>query len=216
LVVCLILVAAPAGAQSDAPAQTDPCAYVGDVRFSPEIYLFHGEVEDLSIAHLTSDREQDSDEQSVLRIKILEPVHVPNEETVYQVVPRRLGDDCQAVEMTPQEIIDGYRSGDQVKVAARLDETSQRLIAEPVDGLVLLAGRSASSAIEIRDHYDFRVAIFLLQKRLDDFDRVGVLTRIGRFFEDRQAYSDLLDAQLDQKRLRKRLLGLYDAHHSGR
>lgn len=184
------------------------------VRFPADVYLFRGVVEE---PLLRGNR----DGEWVLRLRVLEPIHLPETLALFDIVPHKLDDDCSPRPWTRREMIDGFVSGDEVKVAAyptgELSPIgSPQLASIAMQGIVLLAGRSAGGVTEIRDSYDYLWALHRIEKELEDIEKVGTLTAIGRWIDDRAAFASLLDAQLTRKRLRSRLLGLHDRYHLDR
>ncbi|MEM6701906.1 MAG: hypothetical protein AAF690_04335 [Acidobacteriota bacterium] len=145
-----------------------------------------------------------------LRAKLHESVHVPEQSLFFDLAIHGSVDGCPSDRLSAEELGDRFARGDELLVVAYRgpDGTLETF-------LDWLAYASQLRRNPIDNAFDYLSALFRLETLESDTDRVQPLRSIALYMDDPEAYRSLLAVQLETKRLRRRMMKVYETLNEG-
>lgn len=202
-ILCAALVAGSAAG----PAVGDDCPSPRfDALFPQDIYVFRGFVTEVAALPAASD----DDGAYRLEVQVEGAVHLPSPRSRYDVTVTTTGPDCSRRPMTAPELRDRFAVSDEVKIVARAVPGSRRSLVAPYRRVALVMAEAGQKAL-IKNDFDYYDALLELDARAGDTDRFSLLSQMGTYLESRDDFRRLLEEQVDQRRLRRQLLSLFEA-----
>lgn len=200
-ILCAALVAGSAAG----PAVGDDCPPPGfDALFPQDIYVFRGFV--TQVAALPAD----DGGAYQLEVQVEGAVHLPSPRSRYDVTVTTTGPDCSPRPMTAPELRDRFAVSDEVKIVAHAVPGSRRSLLAPYRRVALVMAEAGQKGL-IKNDFDYYDALLELDARAGDTDRFSLLSQMGTYLETRDDFRRLLEEQVDQRRLRRQLLSLFEA-----
>jgi hypothetical protein len=196
VVLCAALAAGPVGARK-CPGP------VPHALFPQDIYVLRGFVTE--VAALPAE----DDGAYQLEVQVEGSVHLPTPRSRYAVTVEITEDDCTARPMTAPEMRDRFAVGDEVKIVAHAVPGSQRSLVAPFERVALVMAEAGESRY-LKNDFDYYDALLELDARFHDNDKFSLLSQMGRYLDSRDDFRRLLEEQIQQRRLRRQLLDLYD------
>lgn len=195
-ILCAALAAAPAGSL-DCPGPPFHALFPQDV------YVLRGFVTE--VAALPAE----DDGAYQLEVQNEGSVHLPVLRSRYVVAVEITEEDCSVRSMTAPEMRDRFAVGDEVKIVAHAVPGSRRSLVAPFERVALVMAEAGESRY-IKNTFDYYEALLELDERFHDHDKFSLLSQMGRYLESREEFERLLEEQIQQRRLRRQLLDLYD------
>ncbi len=196
VILCTAVAVTPAGGQ-ECPGP------VPHALFPQDIYVLRGFVTE--VAALPAD----DDGAYQLEVQVEGSVHLPRPRSRYVVTVEITETDCSVRPMTPQELRDRFAVADELKIVAHAVPGSQRSLVAPF-GRVALVMAEAGESNYIKNDFDYYDALLELDARFHDNRKFSLLSQMGRYLDSRDDFERLLEEQIQQRRLRRQLLNLYD------
>ncbi len=175
-----------------------------DGLFPQDVYVFRGFVTEPAALPT----EEDGAWQ--LEVQVESAVHLPRSRSRYALTVLATEADCSTRPMTARELRDYYAVGDDVKVVAHEAPGATRSLVAAHRRVALVLAEAGARG-PIRNDFDYYDFLLQLDSRVDDHAKFSLLSQMGRYLDSRDDYRRLLEEQLDQRRLRRQLLGLFDA-----
>ena len=195
-ILCAALAAAPAGSL-DCPGPPFHALFPQDV------YVLRGFVTE--VAALPAE----DDGAYQIEVQNEGSVHLPVLRSRYVVAVEITEEDCSVRSMTAPEMRDRFAVGDEVKIVAHAVPGSRRSLVAPFERVALVMAEAGESRY-IKNTFDYYEALLELDERFHDHDKFSLLSQMGRYLESREEFERLLKDQIQQRRLRRQLLDLYD------
>lgn len=195
-ILCAALAAAPAGSQ-DCPGP------LYHALFPQDIYVLRGFVTE--VAALPAE----DDGAYQLEVQNEGSVHLPVPRSRYVVTVEITEEDCSVRSMTAPEMRDRFAVGDEVKIVAHAVPGSRRSLVAPFERVALVMAEAGERRY-IKNTFDYYQALLELDERFHDHDKFSLLSQMGRYLDSRDDFEQLLEEQVQQRRLRRQLLDLYD------
>ncbi|MCY3970225.1 MAG: hypothetical protein OXG74_09840 [Acidobacteria bacterium] len=195
-ILCAALAVAPAGSQ-DCPGP------LYHALFPQDIYVLRGFVTE--VAALPAE----DDGAYQLEVQNEGSVHLPVPRSRYVVTVEITEEDCSVRSMSAPEMRDRFAVGDEVKIVARAVPGSRRSLVAPFERVALVMAEAGESRY-IKNTFDYYEALLELDERFHDHDKFSLLSQMGRYLDSRDEFENLLEEQIQQRRLRRQLLSLYD------
>lgn len=196
VVLCAALITVPAGGQECAGP-------VPHALFPQDIYVLRGFVTE--VAALPAE----DDGAYQLEVQVEGSVHLPIPRSRYAVTVEITEEDCSVRPMTAPEMRDRFAVGDEVKIVAHAVPGSRRSLVAPFGRVALVMAEAGESGY-IKNDFDYYDALLELDVRFHDNEKFSLLSQMGRYLDSRDDFSRLLEEQIQQRRLRRQLLDLYD------
>ena len=196
VILCVALTAAPGGGQ-ECPGP------VPHALFPQDIYVLRGFVTE--VAALPAE----DDGAYQLEIQVEGSVHLPIRRSRYVVTVEVTETDCSVRPMTAQALRDRFAVGDEVKIVAHAAPGSQHSLVAPFERVALVMAEAGERG-HIKNDFDYYDALLELDARFHDNNKFSLLSQMGRYLDSRDDFERLLEEQVQQRRLRRQLLNLYD------
>lgn len=171
--------------------------------FPQEIYVLRGFVTE--VAALPAE----DDGAYQLEVQVEGSVHLPTPRSRYVVTVEATAEDCSVRPMTATEMRDRFAVGDEVKIVAHAVPGSRRSLVAPFERVALVMAEAGESNF-IKNDFDYYDALLELDARFHDNEKFSLLSQMGRYLDSRDDFERLLEEQIQQRRLRRQLLNLYD------
>ncbi len=171
--------------------------------FPQDIYVLRGFVTE--VAALPAE----DDGAYQLEVQVEGSVHLPTPRSRYVVTVEVTEEDCSVRPMTAPEMRDRFAVADEVKIVAHAVPGSHRSLVAPFERVALVMAEAGESDY-IKNEFDYYDALLELDARFHDHDKFSLLSQMGRYLDRRDDFERLLEEQIQQRRLRRQLLDLYD------
>ena len=171
--------------------------------FPQDIYVLRGYVTE--VAALPAE----DDGAYQLEVQVEGSVHLPKLRSRYAVTVEVTETDCSLRPMTAQELRDRFAVSDEVKIVAHAVPGSQRSLVAPFERVALVMAEAGQRG-HIKNDFDYYDALLDLDARFHDNNKFSLLSQMGRYLDSRDDFRRLLEEQVQERRLRRQLLNLYD------
>ena len=171
--------------------------------FPQDIYVLRGFVTE--VAALPAE----DDGAYQLEVQVEGSVHLPTPRSRYVVTVEMTEEDCSVRPMTAPEMRDRFAVGDEVKIVAHAVPGSRRSLVAPFERVALVMAEAGESGF-IKNDFDYYDALLELDARFHDNEKFSLLSQMGRYLNTRDDFRRLLEEQVQERRLRRQLLNLYD------
>ena len=196
VILCAAVAAVPVGGQ-ECPGP------VPHALFPQDIYVLRGFVTE--VAALPAE----DDGAYQLEVQVEGSVHLPRPRSRYVVTVEITETDCSVRPMTAPELRDRFAVSDEVKIVAHAVPGSHRSLIAPF-GRVALVMAEAGQRGFIKNDFDYYDALLELDARFHDNKKFSLLSQMGRYLDSQDDFKRLLEEQVQERRLRRQLLKLYD------